>query len=454
MDQPTTPLEFAAKVAQRYLDQTDAPAGADPAALTRLRSLGTQLPDVGHSPVDVVELLDAVVAPATMRSTGGRYFGFVNGGTEPAALGAAVLTAAWDQNLALPVMSPGAAHVDAIAARWIVELLGLPTNAVASFCGGASVANLTGVMVGRDALLHRLGWSVADQGLVGAPKLRIVAGAESHISATKAIRLAGLGIGNIEWVPTDDHGRLDPAAMPVLDETSLLVLQAGNVNTGHSDPFAQVLPQARAAGAWTHVDGAFGLWAAATPTHRHEVAGVELADSWATDAHKWLNAPYDSGIAIVRDADDLRRTMATDAAYVETTAERALMHLGIQMSQKARGVETWAALMGLGRAGLIDLIDRTSDLARRCATGLAEAGADILCPPALNQALVAFGDDATTDAVIAAVQDDGRIWAGGTTWHGRRAMRLSVSSRATTPSDIDDAISVLTQCWSSVIEAG
>ena len=443
---PSDGLDLAV---QRARAHRDGPGRVAPAAEERrlLDDLPTTLPDTPTSADEVVELLDRLVEPNTPRSIGGRYFGFVNGGTQPAALASAVLTATWDQNLALPVMSPGPATVDTIAAGWIRDLLGLPERSVVTFCGGASIANLTGVLAGRDALLHRLGWSVAERGTHGAPPLRIVMGTEAHVSAVKAVRIAGFGTDNIEWVRSDAFGRLDPSALPPLDDHTLVVLQAGNVNTGHSDPFTEILPAVGAAGAWAHVDGAFGLWAAASPAHRHEVAGVEAADSWATDAHKWLNAPYDSGICAVRDGDDLRRVTATDAAYVETSDERALMHLGLQMSQKARGVESYAALLGFGRDGLVEIIDRTCALARRFAERLADGGVEVLCPPALNQALVSFGDDATTDAVVAAVQADGRLWAGATTWQGRRAMRLSVSSHASTPDDIDECAEVVLTLW-------
>lgn len=433
----------AARRAGEYLSAgEDADAAPSAAAVAALDGFETDLPAGPVDPAMVLDQLDRLGSPATMRSTGGRYFGFVNGGTEPAALAASILAGAWDQNVAMPVMSPAAAHIDAIAASWVVELLGLG-DATATFCGGATIANLTGVLTGRDALLHRIGWDVDQRGLAGAPPLRVVTGAEAHASALKALRHAGIGRDQVEFVPTDACGRLVAAALPDMDERTLVLLQAGNVNTGHSDPFADIIPIARDAGAWVHVDGAFGLWSAADPERSHLVAGVDLADSWATDAHKWLNAPYDSGVAMVADGSDLRRAMAVDAAYLETTSERALMHLGLQMSQRARGVETWAVLASLGRSGLVDLIDRTCTNCTRLAAALDAGGVEILAPVVINQALVAFGDDATTDAVVAAVQADGTCWAGATTWQGRRAMRLSVSSTATTAADIDAAAAAI-----------
>jgi glutamate/tyrosine decarboxylase-like PLP-dependent enzyme len=297
----------------------------------------------------VLQLLDEFGSPAAVDSTHGRYFGFVIGGTDPAATGAAALTAAWDQNVGSPVMSPVGTHLDAIAARWVCELLGLPGDATASFCAGATVANLTCVLAARDALLHRAGWDTLRQGLAGAPALRVVATAEVHVSALKALHMAGIGTDAVTRVPTDEAGRIRADAFPEVDERTLVLLQAGNVNTGQSDPFADIIPRARAAGAWVHVDGAFGLWAAVSDRRRHLVAGAEQADSWATDAHKWLNAPYDSAIAICAREEDLRRSFATEAAYLRGDSGRVLMHLGVQMSQRARGVEAWAIIASRGR---------------------------------------------------------------------------------------------------------
>ncbi len=444
----------AARRAARYLAATGGPVGPRPASIEALDALDADLPDRGLSPDRVLTLLDEVGSAATVRSTGGRYFGFVNGGTEPAGLAAAVLASAWDQNAALPVMSPVAARLDAVAARWVGELLGLDTanpELEASFCAGASVANLTAVCAARDALLARAGWSVADDGLTGAPPIEVVTSAEIHVSVHKALRIAGIGASAVTAVPTDDRGRLRADALPPLGPRTLVVLQAGNVNGGHCDPFAEVIPQARAAGAWVHVDGAFGLWAAAAPARAHLVAGVEGADSWATDAHKWLNAPYDAGIVLCARRADLRRAMAVDAAYLTDDAERAAMHLGVQMSQRARGIETWAVLAARGREGVADLVEaacaHAADLARR----LAAAGIEVLAPVVLNQVVVAFGDDAATEAVVDAVQADGTCWAGPTTWQGRRAMRLSVSSSATTAADVAASARAIVACRDAVV---
>lgn len=416
-------------------------------ALRALDRFPRELGDKGLGPAGTVSMLDELGSPATVASTGGRYFGFVTGGTDPAASAASVLLSAWDQNLALPVMSPVAAVLDELAVRWCLELLGLPESAVAAFCSGASIANLTCVLTARDALLHRAGWNVAERGLAGAPRLRVVASAEIHASVAKALRAAGIGTDQVESAPTDECGRVAVDRFPAVDGLTLVLLQAGNVNTGHSDPFSELIPAARREGAWVHVDGAFGLWAGASDDRRHLVGGVELADSWATDAHKWLNASYDSGIAVCRDPEDLRRAMSFDAAYLEGEAERAAAHLGLQMSQRARGAEVWAILTSLGRTGVAELVDRCCDHAERMARLLEAAGARLLAPPGLNQVLVRFDDDATTDAVIAAVQSDRTCWAGGTVWHGRRAMRISVSDAATDADDIAASAEAMVRCW-------
>jgi glutamate/tyrosine decarboxylase-like PLP-dependent enzyme len=420
-------------------------------ALDRLAALRRPLPQRGRSPGAVLAELDELGSPATMVTTHGRYFGFVNGGTDPAAHAASILAGAWDQNAALPIMSPIAATLDAVAASWIVDALDLPSSAVAAFCAGATVANLTGVLTARDALLSRAGWDVGTRGLSGAPPLRVVVGDEVHVSALRALRQAGLGTGQIERVPTDHCGRIRADAFPSdTDALTLVLLQAGNVNTGHSDPFAEIIPRVHDRGGWVHVDGAFGLWIAASPRLKGLVAGIDLADSWATDAHKWLNVPYDSGVVIVRSHADLTSAMAMTASYVESSDARQPMQLGIQMSQRARAVEIWAMLASHGRLGLANLIEHTSAHAALFASLLAAGGVDVLAPVVINQLLVGFGSDATTDAVIAAVQADGTCWAGGTTWHGRRAMRLSVSDIATTREDIEVSASAILRCAQSL----
>jgi glutamate/tyrosine decarboxylase-like PLP-dependent enzyme len=406
------------------------------------------LQDVPIPAREVLAELDAFGSPATVVQNHGRFFGFVNGGVEPAAAGAAILATAWDQNPGLAITSPSAAVLDEVAAGWVLDLLGMPEGAVATFTTGATLANFTGIVAARDALLARAGWDVNENGLFGAPRIRVIVGDEVHASALKSLRMAGFGPGQVDRVPTDENGAVIANEFPTdTDGLTLVLLQAGNVNTGASDPFADIIPGIRERGGWVHVDGAFGLWAAASPARRHLVEGVQLADSWATDAHKWLNAPYDSGIVIVRRDEDLRRAMKIEAPYLKTDEARPLIHLTPHMSQKARGVETWALLAALGRDGVADLIDRTSDHAAEFARLLHDGGAEVLAPVTLNQALIAFGDDAITDAVIAGVQAEGTMWAGGTLWHGRKAMRISVSDAATTADDVAASASAVLRVW-------
>lgn len=401
-------------------------------------------------PAEAVQLLEEVGGPATTLQGDGRYFGFVNGGVVPAARAAAVLAAAWDQNAALSVMSPLAVRLDELTGRWLIDLLGLPDRAVASLCGGTSVANLTATLTARDELLRRVGWDVAADGLAGAPRIRVVASAELHSSMAKALRLAGLGSTAVDLVPTDHTGALDVDRLPgdLGDgRPTLVVLQAGNVTTGAHDPFGDVIDALDRDSSWVHVDGAFGLWAAASPRLAASVRGVERADSWALDGHKTLNTPYDSAAVIVRDGDALRRAMSMDASYAAAGGDHAPMNLGLQMSQQARGIPLWAALATLGRDGVAALVDRLHALAVLASEQLASGGASVVAPVTFNQCPVSFGDDATTDAVIRRVQDGGQVWLGGATWQGRRVARISVCDAATDEAAIDRLVSCLLDAW-------
>jgi glutamate/tyrosine decarboxylase-like PLP-dependent enzyme len=419
------------------------PAAEAVAALDRL---DFALPGPGRDAAEVLAMLDEVGSPATVASAGPRYFGFVTGGTLPVAQAAAWLGAAWDQNAALTVMSPAAARLNAVALRWVTVLLGLPAGTAGGFVTGATMANATCLAAARDAVLTRHGWDAAGQGLVGAPPVTVVVGAEVHTTVRKALGLVGLGRDRSVVLPADGQGRIDPRALPALDGPVVVCLQAGNVNTGASDPFVPLITWARERDAWVHVDGAFGLWAAASPATARQVTGVADADSWATDAHKWLNTTYDCGIALVRDRAALRAAMETSASYLPSDADAESMHLTPQSSQRARGAEIWATLAALGRDGVAGLVDRTCGLARRFADGMRAAGHEVLNDVVLNQVLVAFGDAPRTDAVIAAVQDDGTCWCGPTTWHGRRAMRVSVSGWNTTEGDIDRSVAAVHAC--------
>lgn len=430
--------------AHRYISGLqDRPVPPSVHAVEALARFDEPLPERPTDPHEVLRLLDEIGSPATVATTGGRYFGFVTGGALPAALAANLLAGVWDQNGAYQVMSPVAAHLEEVATGWLLDVLGLPAGAGAGFVGGATTANIAGLAAARHALLRNAGWNVEEDGLFGAPPLRVVVGDEVHASVLKALSLLGLGRSRIERVPVDGQGRMRAEALPPLSEDTIVCIQAGNVNTGAFDPAAEVCAAARAAGAWVHVDGAFGLWAAGSPRLAHLGTGFADADSWAADAHKWLNVPYDSGIVFVRDAEHLRAAMTVGAAYLIAGADREPCHYTPDMSRRARGIEIWAALRSLGRTGTAELIERCCRHAARFAEGFQAAGHQVLNDVVLNQVLVSFGDDETTRRVIAAVQADGTCWFGGTVWQGRAAMRVSVSSWATTDDDVERSLAAV-----------
>jgi glutamate/tyrosine decarboxylase-like PLP-dependent enzyme len=416
------------------------------------------LPDDGEDAAAVIEALAAAAEPGLVASPGPRYYGFVTGGALPAAVAADWLTSAWDQNAGLHVMSPAAAAAEETVAGWAKELLGLPAGAGVGLVTGAQMANATALAAARGAVLARAGWDVEAQGLLGAPPLRVITSAESHATVFNALRLLGLGRDTAVRVEVDGQGRMRAAALAaaLADGTgpAIVCAQAGNVNTGAFDPFEEIVAACREAGAWCHVDGAFGLWAAAAPGRAHLTAGAAGADSWAVDAHKWLNVPYESALAIVADPAPLAAAMALTAAYLTTAGERERngADWAPEASRRARAFPLWAGLRQLGRRGLAELVERNCALAARIAERLAaEPGAAILNEVVLNQALVRFGDDdAATDAVIAAVQEEGTCWLGGTVWQGRAAMRVSVSGWRTTEADADRSADAIAAAWRRV----
>jgi glutamate/tyrosine decarboxylase-like PLP-dependent enzyme len=437
-------LTEVARRASRYLESVkNRRVSPLPEDISRLAELGGTLPEEPCDPATVIALLDRIGSPATVTSTGGRYFGFVNGGTLPAALAANWLAGAWDQNAALWVMSPVSSKIEEIAGVWLREIFGLPPSCGVGFVTGATMANFTGLAAARHALLKRAGWDVEEQGLFGAPEIRVVLSAEAHVSVKKALSLLGLGRARVTIVASDHQGRMKHDAMPPLDELTIICIQAGNVNTGGFDPAAEICSQARRAGAWVHVDGAFGLWAAAAPLRANLMKGVYEADSWATDCHKWLNVPYDSGLAFVRNPQDLSDAMAVSAAYLQTSNTREPAHYTPEASRRARGVEVWAALRSLGRRGLAEMVERNCRLATRFAERLRDAGYAVLNDVVLNQVMVSFGDAETTRRVIAEVQNDGTCWCGGTEWQGHAAMRISVSCWATTEEDVERSVEAI-----------
>jgi glutamate/tyrosine decarboxylase-like PLP-dependent enzyme len=428
-----------------YLHGLDARAVAPaPAAVQALDGFDTALPDAGSDPREVIALLDRLGSPATMAMAGPRFFGFVIGGALPVTVAASWLATAWDQNTGLYNSTPATSRLEEVALRWLLGMFGLPTGTAGAFVTGATVANFTALAAARHAVLQQAGWNVEADGLFGAPEVTIVIGEEAHPSVIKSLGLLGFGRDRLLRVPVDGQGRMRAEALPQLSGPAIVCAQVGNVNTGACDPIAQIAARVRPGGAWLHVDGAFGLWAAAAPSLAPIVHGVDAADSWATDAHKWLNVPYDSGLAFVRDAEALRAAMAITADYLPTASEyRNPSDYTPELSRRARGVEIWAALRGLGRQGVAELVERNCRQARRFAEGLRAAGFEILNEVVLNQVLVAFGDAATTQRVIAALQTEGTCWCGGTVWQGRSAMRISVSSWATTDADVERSLEAM-----------
>jgi glutamate/tyrosine decarboxylase-like PLP-dependent enzyme len=438
-------LETTAARAIRYLRELEERAVApSPDAVARLERFDEPLPGERSDPERVIQLLDEIGSPATMGMAGPRFFGFVIGGSLPVTLAASWLATAWDQNSALHEVTPATATLEQVALRWLLDLLRLPPESAGAFVTGATVANLTALAAARGAVLKRVGWNVEADGLFGAPPITVLVGEEVHPTLLKSLGILGLGRQRLVRVPVDGQGRIRATQIPPIDGPTIVCAQAGNVNTGAFDPIAEICRIAHHAGAWVHVDGAFGLWAAAAPARAHLVGGVAEADSWATDAHKWLNVPYDSGVAFVRDGDSLRAAMAITAEYLPTeTRYRNPADHTPELSRRARGVEVWAALRQLGRAGVADLVERCCRHAERFADGLRAAGFEILNEVVLNQVLVSFGDPATTRRVVAGIQADGTCWCGGTEWQGRTAMRISVSSWATTEADVERSLEAM-----------
>ena len=425
----------------------------DAAALAGLAGFGGPVPDRGRDASAVLDQLDRLGSPATVTMSGGRYFGFVNGSSLPITVASNWLATAWDQNCALHVMSPAAATIETAALRWTLEALELPADCAGAFVVGATMANFTALAAARHAVFARAGWDVDNDGLNGAPPLTVVVGAEVHATVRRVLGLLGLGRTRALVLPVDSQGRIAARDLPRLAGPAIVCLQAGNVNSGAFDPAPALCAWAHEHGAWVHVDGAFGLWARACPARAAQAAGYELADSWATDAHKWLNVPYDCGIALVRDEPALRAAMAMTAAYLPPSGVRDPMHYSPDGSRRARAVDVWAALAFLGRDGLADLVERCCRHAARLAQGLTDAGHEVLNQVALNQVLVSFGDDRDTTRVIAAVQAAGVCWCGGTQWQGREAMRISVSSYATTEADVEASLASILACAADVVEA-
>jgi glutamate/tyrosine decarboxylase-like PLP-dependent enzyme len=437
------------------LDQRPVGARADRSEL--LARLGGPLPEQPADAETVVGDLSRAADPGLIGSAGPRYYGFVVGGSLPSALAADWLTSVWDQNAGGYVLSPAAAVVEEVAAGWLVELLGLPPSTSVGFTTGATMANFICMAAARSRVLESVGWDVERNGLFGAPPVEVVVGADRHVSLELALRYLGLGSERVRVVPADDQGRMRADLLGDelrrCDGPIIVCAQAGDVNSGAFDPLDQICDIAHEHGAWVHVDGAFGLWAAASPDRRHLIAGIENADSCGTDGHKWLNVPYDSGLAFVADPVAHRQAMSLLAAsylVFGEGGERDNANWVPEMSRRARGFPIWAAIRELGRSGIAEMVDRGCECARRFADGLGAApGVEILNEVVLNQVLVRFtapdgGDsDAFTRDVVTRVQADGTSWLGGTTWQGKAAIRISVSNWSTTEADVDRSVEAI-----------
>jgi glutamate/tyrosine decarboxylase-like PLP-dependent enzyme len=438
-------LEQTAQRAISYLEGLDQRGVAPtPEAVAHLAKLNQPLSASSTPPEEVIKSLDEVCSPATMAMAGRRFFGFVIGGSLPAALAANWLAGAWDQNTGLYNATPATAQLEQVALNWLLDLFNLPADCGGAFVTGATMANFSALAAARHAVLERAGWNVEADGLIGAPPITVIVGEEAHPTLFKSLGLLGLGRSRVVRVPVDEQGRMLADKLPTISGPTILCAQAGNVNTGAFDPLTEICEHAHAAGAWVHVDGAFGLWATASPATIHLTRGIAEADSWATDCHKWLNVPYDSGLALVRDANALRAAMAITADYLPTTSPfRNPSDFTPELSRRARGVEVWAALKSLGKEGVAELIERNCRQARRFAERLRAAGFEVLNEVVLNQVLVTFGDADRTNRIISDVQADGTCWCGNTIWQGRTAMRISVSSWATTDADVERSLDAI-----------
>lgn len=438
-------LSDACVRSQRYLETiANRRVAVSRHAIQNLAALAIPLREQGQDAKQILELLDEVGSPATTASMGRRFFGGVIGGALPVAVAAHWLADAWDQNACLFEFSPVGCYLEDVVLGWLIDLFGLPSCSGGALVTGTQMADVSALAAARLSVLQKVGWDIEGDGLFGSPPISVIVGEEVHATMLKAVALLGLGRKRIHIVPTDRQGRMEPARIPRLHGPVIICTQVGNVNTGACDPVSEICEVAHEMGAWVHVDGAFGLWAAVSPTRRHLVQGIALADSWATDAHKWLNVPQDCGIAIVSDPSVLQRAMSITASYYpEPGHQRDPMKWGPESSRRARAIEIWAALRSLGRYGVLNLVEQMCQHAAAFADGFRAAGYEVLNEVVLNQVLVSFGDDQTTARIIDAIQEDGTCWCGGTMWKGRKAMRISVSSWATRKSDVEESLTAM-----------
>ncbi|CAN5739999.1 pyridoxal-dependent decarboxylase [soil metagenome] len=432
--------DFAARAKNYISSINNQPVYPTEASVQGLAAFDTALQQEALGENEILKLLDDIGSSATVTSTGGRYFGFVIGGCLPAAMAAKLLATVWDQNAGLTVMSPVASKLETVAAKWLLEIFDLPADCGFGFVTGDTMANFTALAAARHQLLKNAGWDVEANGLFHAPEITVIVGEEVHVSVLKALSMLGFGRDRVIRVPADDQGRMRIEEMPFISGPTIICTQAGNVNTGSFDPVEETCLKFKNKNVWVHVDAAFGLWAAASDHKKYLVQGMELADSWATDAHKWLNAPYDCGIVFVRNNAALFAAMSASAAYLPADGMREALQYVPEMSRQARAIPVWAAIKSLGKKGLAEMVDRNCRQAVQFADALTAAGYSVLNDVVLNQVLVSFGDATTTIHVIKKVQEEGICWCGGTVWQGHTAMRISVSSWCTTAEDVEQSL--------------
>ncbi|MEZ5277179.1 MAG: pyridoxal-dependent decarboxylase [Opitutaceae bacterium] len=437
-------FRMTAEMATGYMESlTSRPVAPSEQAVAATTAFDGPLPEDGTDPEEVIRTLHALGTPATIAMAGPRFFGFVIGGALPVSVAANWLATAWDQNTG-SYLTAATSVPEQVALKWLLELLHLPMESAVGFVTGATVANFTALAAARHSVLKRAGWNVEEEGLCGAPEIKVVVGREFHPSVMKSLTMLGFGRNRLIRCPVDGQGRMIPDRLPNLDGPAIVCTQAGNINTGAFDPIGEIADRVHRSGGWVHVDGAFGLWAAATPTRSHLTAGMERADSWATDGHKWLNLPFDSGFAFVRDAEAMGTALAITAEYLPPPGEKRFpANFTPELSRRARGVDAWAAIRHLGRKGVAEMIERCCRHATRFAEGLSEAGFEILNDVVLNQVLVSFGSPERTDRIIERIQKDGTCWCGGTDWQGRHAMRISICSWMTTDADVEMSLEAM-----------
>lgn len=438
-------LETAAQRGIDYRESSpDRAVAASADAIANVDRFIEPMPEDGATEMSVLEQLDAIGTPATVTMTGPRYFGFVIGGSLPVTVASNWLATAWDQNVGMHEVTPATATLERVAMSWMIDLFGLPEETSAAFVTGATIANFASLAAARNRVYRDVGWNVEADGLIGAPPVTILVGNEVHPTVIKGLGMLGFGRERVQRLDVDSQGRIDPGKLPAIAGPTIVCTQAGNLNTGAFDPVGDICDSVKPHGAWVHVDGAFGLWAAASPDREHLCNGFQAADSWATDAHKWLNVPYDSGIAFVKDGSALKSAMSITADYLMTDSEfRNPSDYTPELSRRARGVDVWAALKSLGKSGVAEMIDRCCSNARRFAAGLEAVGFPVLNDVVLNQVLVSFGEDARTRRIIDAVQADGTCWCGVTVWQGQTAMRISVCNWSTTQDDVDQSLDAI-----------